>query len=90
MKTIRVIVKGRVQGVCFRDYTQRQAFLLNLTGWVRNRRDGSVETVLRGKEKDVTAMLEWLKQGSPMSRVDTLHPSDVTPDEEYTTFEVRY
>lgn len=90
MKTIRVIVEGRVQGVCFRDYTQKQARLLNLCGWVRNRRDGSVEAVLRGTENDVTAMLEWLRQGSPMSRVDTLRTSDINIDEKYTSFEVRY
>ncbi len=90
MKTLRVIVEGRVQGVCFRDYTHRQARQLNLTGWVRNRRDGSVEALLRGTENNVTTMLEWLRQGPPMSRVVALSTSEVTTDEEYTTFEVRY
>ncbi len=90
MKTIRAIVEGRVQGVCFRDYTHRQAGQLKLTGWVRNRRDGSVEVVLRGTEDNVTTMLEWLGQGPPMSRVDTLRTSEVTTNEEYTDFEVRY
>ena len=90
MQTIHIIVEGRVQGVCFRDYTQRQARLLNLCGWVRNRHDGSVEAVIRGKENDITAMLEWLRQGSPMARVDTLRTSNISTDEKYTTFEVRY
>ncbi|MBB1078253.1 acylphosphatase, partial [Rhodoferax sp. 4810] len=62
---------------------------LKLTGWVRNRRDGSVETVLRGAEHNVTAMLEWLRQGPPLARVDNLYPSEITMDEQYTTFEVR-
>lgn len=89
MKTIHVIVAGRVQGVCFRDYTQSQAYRLNLTGWVRNQRDGSVEAVIQGPENKVTTMLEWFSQGSPMSRVDTIHTDEVKTTEEYTTFEVR-
>ena len=89
MKSIRVIVGGRVQGVSFRYYTQRQAHLLHLCGWVRNRPDGSVEAVLKGRENDVTAMLEWLRQGPPMARVDTLHSSEITTDEEFASFEVR-
>ncbi len=82
MQTIHVIVEGKVQGVCFRDYTNRQARQLNLTGWVRNRRDGTVEAILRGDEGDVAAMLDWLKQGSPMSRVDKIRTSDVTSEED--------
>lgn len=90
MQTIHVIVEGKVQGVCFRDYTNRQARQLNLTGWVRNRRDGTVEAFLRGDEGDVAAMLNWLKQGSPMSRVDKIRTSAVTSEKDFTTFEVRY
>ncbi len=89
MKTIHVIVKGRVQGVCFRDYTKREASLHNLGGWVRNLRDGSVEAVLQGKEKDVAAMLEWLKIGSPSSRVDAIRTSEVNETQQYPTFQVR-
>jgi acylphosphatase len=90
MKTTHVQVEGRVQGVWFRDYTQRQAHLLNLSGWVRNKRDGSVEAILSGDDTNVKAMLEWLKQGSPLSRVDNIHIHETITEEEYTTFEVRY
>ncbi len=89
MKTIHVVVEGQVQGVCFRDYTKRQAFLHNLGGWVRNLPDGSVEAVLQGKEKDVAAMLEWLKKGSPGARVDAVRSSEDTVDQQYRTFQVR-
>ena len=90
MKTTHVIVQGRVQGVCFRDYTCRQARRLNLCGWVRNKDDGTVEAIFTGAESDVTSMLEWLRQGSPGSRVDTVHCRDVTSEEDFTTFEIRY
>jgi acylphosphatase len=90
MKTIHVIVEGRVQGVCFRDYTQRQAHQLNLSGWVRNRQDGTVEAIFSGADSDVMSMLEWLRQGSPGSRVENIRSRDVTPEEDFTTFEVRF
>lgn len=90
MKTTHVQVEGRVQGVYFRDYTQRQAYQLNLSGWVRNKLDGSVEAILSGDDTNVKAMLEWLKQGSPLSRVDNIHIHETITEEEYTTFEVRY
>ncbi|MCP4343000.1 MAG: acylphosphatase [Desulfobulbaceae bacterium] len=90
MKSIHVIVEGKVQGVCFRDYTQRQARQLNLRGWVRNKRDGSVEAILNGDDSDLTAMLEWLQKGSPMSRVDNIHTEEIISEDHYTTFEVRY
>ncbi|MBW2658532.1 MAG: acylphosphatase [Deltaproteobacteria bacterium] len=91
MKTSKhVIVRGKVQGVFFRDYTRRQAVKENLTGWVRNLPDGSVEALFSGEEKYLSAMLNWLKQGSPQSRVDSIHVDDLIPDENYTTFEIRY
>jgi acylphosphatase len=89
MKTIHVIVEGRVQGVFFRDYTHRQACQLNLSGWVRNKGDGTVEAILSGADSDVKSMLEWLWQGSPRSRVDNIHTREVA-EEHYTTFEIRY
>ena len=90
MITRHVIVKGRVQGVFFRDYTQRQALHYALTGWVRNLPDGSVETRICGKKEVVTAMLSWLKKGSPQSRVDTIIVTDINVNEKFSSFEIRY
>ncbi len=90
MKTTHVIVEGRVQGVCFREYTRRQAHQLNLAGWVRNNRDGTVEAIFRGTESDVQAMLDWLRQGSPASKVLNIRTSEVPSEEQYTNFEIRY
>ncbi len=90
MRRIHVIVEGLVQGVCFRDYTRRQAFTLQLTGWVRNLPDGSVEAMLCGESDRVATMLQWLRQGSPRSRVDELHIDELVGEELCTTFEIRY
>jgi acylphosphatase len=65
-----VRVEGRVQGVGFRDACFRRAQALGLTGWVRNRRDGSVEVMLQGPAEALARMLTWLHQGPPAARVD--------------------
>jgi acylphosphatase len=90
MTMTHVIVEGLVQGVSFRDYTRRQAFILHLTGWVRNLSDGSVEAMLCGADSDITRMLDWLRQGSPRSRVDNLRIRQVPATEHFTTFAIRY
>lgn len=90
MKMTHVIVEGRVQGVAFRDYTRREATQLGLSGWVRNLRNGSVEVMLAGADRDIAAMLEWLKKGSPRARVDNLMVETVAADEHFTTFDIRY
>jgi len=66
---INARVEGRVQGVFFRDCTRQEAERHCLHGWVRNQADGSVETEFQGEEAEVAAMVQWLHQGSPLSRV---------------------
>jgi len=85
-----VTVRGRVQGVFFRDYTRKQAIFLCLTGWVRNLPDGSVEALFCGKDKMVDDMLNWLKQGSPQSKVDNIRVDNMQIEESFSTFEIRY
>lgn len=69
MATVRVTVRGKVQGVGFRDYTQMQANALKLDGWVRNRRDGTVEAMLSGDQAVIDRMLIALRVGPPHSAV---------------------
>ncbi len=90
MQMTHVIIKGLVQGVCFRDHTRRMALTLQLTGWVRNLTNGSVEALLCGKNDKVAEMLEWLKQGSPRSRVDELLLDEVVGEDPPVTFSIRY
>lgn len=69
MICVHAFVSGKVQGVCFRDYTQKHAQALRLTGWVRNLPDGRVETIVTGPETVVMDFIERLKKGSPSSKV---------------------
>ena len=70
MKRTRVHVSGIVQGVCFRAATRRAAADLNLTGWVRNMRDGRVEAIFEGDDAAVKKIVEWCQVGPPAARVD--------------------
>jgi len=67
--TVRVIVRGKVQGVGFRAYTEMQAKALKLDGWVRNRSDGTVEAMLSGDKAVIERMLIALRVGPPHSAV---------------------
>lgn len=66
----RIVVTGRVQGVWFRGWTVDQARALGLSGWVRNRRDGSVEILAEGPEGAVTELVNRLHHGPSEARVD--------------------
>ena len=68
----RLVITGFVQGVGFRYAMAAQARLLGVNGWVRNRRDGSVEAVLAGDADAVTAMIEACRRGPMGARVDAL------------------
>ncbi len=66
----RVEVRGRVQGVFFREGTRRAAAARGVAGWVRNRPDGSLEAVFEGPPDDVAALLVWARTGPRHARVD--------------------
>ncbi len=71
--TIRhVLIRGRVQGVGFRAWTEDAALERGLGGWVRNRRDGAVEAVFAGEAAAADAMLSACRRGPPAARVDDL------------------
>ena len=69
---VHVWIKGRVQGVFFRTYTRDAAQSIGVTGWVRNLPDGRVEAVLEGEADKVEKMIEWCREGSPMSRIESV------------------
>lgn len=68
-RSVHVIVTGRVQGVGFRAFVESEARVLSLDGWVRNRRDGSVEAVFSGLEQEIQHMLMELNAGPPAAAV---------------------
>jgi acylphosphatase len=89
-KRISVRIKGRVQGVFFRDHTEQQALRLNLRGWVRNLPDGSVEAEVEGETAAVETMIEWFHQGSPLSQVSAVQVVDLPAEGKAAPFLVRY
>jgi len=69
---VHVWITGRVQGVFFRAYARDAAHLIGVTGWVRNLPDGRVEAVFEGVSDKVERMIEWCREGSPMSRIESV------------------
>lgn len=68
----RVLIRGRVQGVGFRAWTEISAAERGIEGWVRNRRDGSVEALFAGASDAVLAMIELCREGPPGARVEAI------------------
>lgn len=88
MKLIKQLrIHGRVQGVGYRYAMMEQAEKLNLTGWVRNRRDGTVEAVVSGNDDAVADIIEWARQGPPGATVTNVQVSDTSGG--YRGFEFR-
>ncbi|MCQ2914002.1 MAG: acylphosphatase [Alphaproteobacteria bacterium] len=78
-ETTHIRVYGRVQGVFYRQWTMSEARARGLTGWVRNRVDGTVEAMFVGDEKDVADMINACRQGSPRAFVTKVE-FQLTPD----------
>jgi acylphosphatase len=76
----RVVVRGRVQGVFFRDTLRRRAEARNVTGWVTNRGDGAVEAALEGRRADVEALVGFCRQGPARAEVETVEIRDEEPE----------
>lgn len=84
----RVVVRGRVQGVFFRDATRRRASSRRVAGWVCNRSDGAVEAVFEGEPEAVDSLVEFMREGPSSAEVSDVEVSDEEPDE-LSSFEVR-
>ena len=68
--TYHLRIAGRVQGVGYRYALRAEALANGVSGWVRNRRDGTVEAVLQGAPAAVDSVIEWARRGPPAARVD--------------------
>lgn len=87
---LHAIVQGIVQGVNFRYYTSRRAAELGLTGWVRNRPDGTVEVIAEGPKPALDALLRWLYTGPPSADVEHVTADWQVATGEFTDFRIRY
>jgi acylphosphatase len=76
----RVVVHGDVQGVFFRDSLRERAEQRGVTGWVRNRPDGTVEAVFEGDEDAVASLVRWCQEGPRRADVESVETSDEEPE----------
>jgi acylphosphatase len=74
----RFLVRGRVQGVGFRWFVEREAHILGIAGWVRNNHDGSVEVLAQGTRDQLSALHSRLREGPRAARVDAVEVSDAS------------
>jgi acylphosphatase len=84
--TLRLVIRGRVQGVGFRYAFADEARSRNLRGWVRNRRDGSVEATVSGPAGDVEAIVAWARCGPPAATVSAVET--VSSDGDFASFDI--
>ncbi len=90
MKNIRVhlIIEGRVQGVWFRESTRLRATELDIKGWVKNKKDGSVEIVAEGPDENMHKFIDWCHDGPPYAVVTRLTQTAQEFKSEFSSFNV--
>src|SRR5204862_6536938 len=84
----RYVVRGRVQGVGFRWFVEREAHMLGIAGWVRNNSNGSVEVLAMGTREQVLGLRSRLRQGPRAARVDDVEESNSKPIEGLKSFRI--
>jgi acylphosphatase len=85
----RFLIRGRVQGVGFRWFVEREAHILQIAGWVRNNHDGSVEVLAMGTPAQLSGLRSRLREGPRAARVDAVEESEAQPVAELNSFQVR-
>ncbi len=89
MEAVRLLIKGRVQGVGYRYFAMKEAQKYGIKGYVRNLPDGSVEVVYIPNENE-SAFIERLKKGPFLARVDSISKSPISVSDDFIGFEIRY
>jgi acylphosphatase len=84
----RFLVRGRVQGVGFRWFVEREAHILGIAGWVRNNHDGSVEVLAQGTRDQLSGLHSRLREGPRAARVDAVEVSDASPAAGLSSFRI--
>jgi acylphosphatase len=84
----RFVVRGRVQGVGFRWFVEREAHILGVSGWVRNNADGGVEVLAQGTRDQLSGLRARLREGPRAARVDAVEESEARPTAELNSFRI--
>ncbi|MBM4206865.1 MAG: acylphosphatase [Gammaproteobacteria bacterium] len=88
MRTVRLIISGRVQGVYFRRFTKHKAHDLGINGTVCNRADGSVEIIAQAEAGKLEPFIKWCHKGPITARVDKVEIKDLDGSHPYQSFEI--
>jgi acylphosphatase len=88
-RRVKILVSGRVQGVCFRYFAQKKATKLGVTGYVKNLDDGRVELVAEAESLSLDTMIAWCHKGPVTARVDAVETIVLEVDDSLTQFEIR-
>ncbi|WP_242524652.1 acylphosphatase [Metabacillus sp. cB07] len=88
MKTIHLIVYGHVQGVGFRYFAQTSALSEKVTGWVKNKEDGTVEAVAQGTENQLESFVHTLRSGNRYARVEEIKVREADQNQAYADFKI--
>ncbi len=86
---VHLIITGKVQGICFRAYTEQEAIRLGLKGWVKNCPDGSVEIIAEGEEKKVEELIRWCQHGPSRAQVTEVKIKKEKFENEFFDFQIR-
>jgi acylphosphatase len=89
MIAARLVIRGSVQGVGYRFSMVETATALGLQGWVRNRRDGTVEAFVQGDAAAIDTLVAWCRRGPPAARVDDVEKTSVAADPSIEDFSYR-
>ena len=84
----RFVVRGRVQGVGFRWFVEREAHILGISGWVRNNTDGSVEVMAQGTRDQLSGLQSRLREGPRAARVDVVEQAEAKPSAGINSFRI--
>ena len=86
--TVRIIIRGKVQGVFFRKSAKDIADNLGVVGWIRNNRDGSVESLATGEKESLDSYIQWCRKGPGLAEVENLEVEWIGTEETFDSFEV--
>jgi len=86
MKTVHIIISGSVQGIGYRSWMKHQAKRLSLAGWVKNREDGAVESIVQGDSASIQQLIDRVHLGPPLASVSSVVEEQIVTDAKYDDF----
>ena len=89
MKFAEILVTGKVQGVWYRDFVKKNAIALFLSGWVKNNSDGTVSAAVQGEEEIINQLIDKLKIGPPLSKVEDVKVNWLLIENKFNSFKIR-